>query len=73
MSVTVGLFRIGLTLRTHVACVRPSEVSQDPPLFSSIEGTIEDTERNPEATLHARNLLVRFFAVVCSAGSGEEA
>lgn len=37
MSVTGGLFEKGMTLRTHVACRRPSEAFQDNPRSLPIE------------------------------------
>jgi hypothetical protein len=37
MSVTGGLFEKGMTLRTHVACRRPSEAFQDDPRSLPIE------------------------------------
>lgn len=61
MNVTSRRFKQGLTLRTHVACRRPSEVLQDDPLplqSRNAKFSKEDEEESRRDSAH-ENLLMR--------------
>lgn len=73
MSVTVKKFERTMTLRTHVACGRPSEVFQDDPrsLRSRNSKVLEGRSGVILKRLCARESTGEIDSrVVCSAGSG---